>query len=402
MEPTRDDVAAPAPTPRSRLRDWWRWVGVVFLIGSLPMIVVAVRRRRWMWAALVTLVTAGEWVCIILAGAQQQRNRLDGQHTQDVPSVLFVLLWVGSIMLVWAFPSERGPTSPERRRQARAARNALWPQATERARELTARYGLSAYVASLGAALLLGLGLRAAGVHIGLGVGVMVIDALLLASLLPLIRSRRLGRRDLGLRGTRPGAGAGLAVAALVVYLGLAAVWSLLVIHPATASQSFAKQLGIADHPGALAVVIDVFALALCAPVCEEIFFRGLLFRSLRNRLPLWAAALIAGSLFGLAHIGGYPLDTIPVKMLFGVLMCLLYERTGSLLPCIATHSFVDGSSADALFAGNLDIALGLTALVLISIGLRSVIRASREVRRGTPVAVAEPGAPWPPYRRAD
>jgi membrane protease YdiL (CAAX protease family) len=227
---------------------------------------------------------------------------------------------------------------------------------------------------------------------------VMVVDALLLGSLVPLIRRRHLGRRDLGLRGTRLGTGAVLAVAALVVYLVLTVLWTLAVIHPANSTQTFSRQLSISSHPGTLAVILDCFALAVSAPVCEEIFFRGLLFRSLRNRLPLWAAALIAGSLFGLAHVGGYPLDTIPIKMLFGVLMCLLYERTGSLAPCIAVHSFVDGSSADALFAGNLDIALALTGLVLVIVALRTMISASREVRvRTVAAAVAEPGARWPP-----
>jgi hypothetical protein len=72
-------------------------------------------------------------------------------------------------------------------------------------------------VAALGGNLLLALGLHGAGVHIGLAVGVMVIDALLLGSLMPLIWPRHLGRGDFGLRGTRPGTAAVLAIAALVL-----------------------------------------------------------------------------------------------------------------------------------------------------------------------------------------
>jgi membrane protease YdiL (CAAX protease family) len=384
--------------PSTRLRDWWRWAAVVCLIGSLPLIVVTVRRQRGPWALLAMLVTAGEWVCLLMAGAQPR-----GSAPANLPAALFILLWLAALALAWSFPAAAEPTTRAERRLARQATRAAWPPATERARQFPARYGLAAYVAALAGALLVALALRGAGVHIGLAVGVMVIDALLLSSLVPLIARRHLGPGDFGLRRTRPGAGAVLAVGALVLYLGLAAVWTLAVIHPANSTQSFSKQLSIAAHPGALAVILDSFALAVCAPVCEEIFFRGLLFRSLRNRLPLWAAALIAGSLFGLAHVGGYPLDTIPIKMLFGVLMCLLYERTGSLLPCIAVHSFVDGSSADALFAGNLDIALTLTGLALVSIGLRTMISASREVRaRSVAPAVAEPGAQWPPPYRGD
>jgi membrane protease YdiL (CAAX protease family) len=378
---------------RTRLKDWWRWAAIVCLIGSLPLIVVTVRQQRGRWALLAMFITAGEWVCVLLAGAHPR-----GSEQANVPAALFILLWLAAFALAWSFPPAAEPVSRAERRQAWQAARATWPPPTERARHFSARYGLSAYVVALGGALLLALGLRGAGVHLGLAVGVMVVDALLLGSLVPLIRRRHLGRRDLGLRGTRLGTGAVLAVAALVVYLVLTVLWTLAVIHPANSTQTFSRQLSISSHPGTLAVILDCFALAVSAPVCEEIFFRGLLFRSLRNRLPLWAAALIAGSLFGLAHVGGYPLDTIPIKMLFGVLMCLLYERTGSLAPCIAVHSFVDGSSADALFAGNLDIALALTGLVLVIVALRTMISASREVRvRTVAAAVAEPGARWPP-----
>jgi hypothetical protein len=107
--------------------------------------------------------------------------------------------------------------------------------------------------------------------------------------------------------------------------------------------------------------------IAICAPVCEEIFFRGVLYRSLRNRFSMWPAALIAGALFGLMHAAGWPLDTLPIKASFGVLMCLLYERTGSILPCIAVHAFVDGTAL-ASQTGNLFIWL-LAALMVFSFG---------------------------------
>jgi len=107
----------------------------------------------------------------------------------------------------------------------------------------------------------------------------------------------------------------------------------------------------------------------------EEIFFRGLLYRSLRNRLPTYQAALIAGALFGLVHITGYPLITLPVKALFGVLACLLYERTGSLLPGIALHAFVDASAADISVTGNDFIVLIVTAVLVAVILLRAGIQ---------------------------
>ena len=51
-------------------------------------------------------------------------------------------------------------------------------------------------------------------------------------------------------------------------------------------------------------------------------------------------AALIAGALFGAAHLGSHSLDAIPVLACFGIIACLVYEGTGSLLPSIGSTSW--------------------------------------------------------------
>ena len=337
-------------------------------------------------------------VCFGLAGSKPVHS-----HAADTTSAVAILLWLMTLAVIWTFPNPGVPTP---------GTGVSWPQVTDRARDLTVRYGLIAYVAVFGGSVVLGLLLRALGVrHIGVGVGVLIIDFGLLIALVPLIRRGAIGRRDLGLRGTRLGA-TGLAIGSLFIYLAISVIWALIVIHPTSRSQSLSRQLGISVHPGAASLVIDVFAIAISAPVCEEIFFRGLLFRSLRNRLPLWPAALIAGCLFGLVHITSYPLNTIPIKMLFGVLMCLLYERTGSLLPCIAVHAAVDGSAADATFTGNIAIAAIIAAALLALIAVRALaINAatpySERAPRPASVATPSPGAEdsagaWPPYLRDD
>jgi membrane protease YdiL (CAAX protease family) len=85
----------------------------------------------------------------------------------------------------------------------------------------------------------------------------------------------------------------------------------------------------------------------------------------LRNRLSILPAALIAGALFGLVHITSYPLGTLPVKAAFGVIACLLYEHTGSLMPGIALHSFVDASSIDVALTGD-DLIVFASFLLLV------------------------------------
>ncbi|HTW13205.1 MAG TPA: CPBP family intramembrane glutamic endopeptidase, partial [Solirubrobacteraceae bacterium] len=94
-----------------------------------------------------------------------------------------------------------------------------------------------------------------------------------------------------------------------------------------------------------------------------------------RNRLPVWQAALIAGALFGLVHITGYPLITLPIKAAFGVFACLLYERTGSILPGIALHSFVDATAVDLALTGNDYIVLSVAGVVIAILTLWAVVK---------------------------
>jgi uncharacterized protein len=97
------------------------------------------------------------------------------------------------------------------------------------------------------------------------------------------------------------------------------------------------EQLGT-RHNAAL-LVLSAALTCVVAPACEEILFRGYIFTALRNWKGTWPAALITGLAFGGVHVGSAPAaDLIPLAAL-GVALCLLYQRTGSLYPCIAAHS---------------------------------------------------------------
>jgi membrane protease YdiL (CAAX protease family) len=70
-------------------------------------------------------------------------------------------------------------------------------------------------------------------------------------------------------------------------------------------------------------------------PVVEELFFRGMLLGSLRQRYPFWIAALITGVSFGLGHglINGMP------TALMGLFFCWQVEQDDSLLPAMLLHA---------------------------------------------------------------
>jgi membrane protease YdiL (CAAX protease family) len=109
-------------------------------------------------------------------------------------------------------------------------------------------------------------------------------------------------------------------------------------------------------YPRAFATPQEQVALlvsvAVVAPAGEELFFRGLLYGWLRHRLGVWPAALVGGTLFGLAHVdpvsGVALLQTLPLALplaIVGVGLCLLYERRRSLWVTAAAHAAFNLSS---------------------------------------------------------
>ncbi|MBS1883190.1 MAG: CPBP family intramembrane metalloprotease [Actinobacteria bacterium] len=136
---------------------------------------------------------------------------------------------------------------------------------------------------------------------------------------------REIGRR-LGLRAFRPAAlkWMGLTV---VLYLAFNVFYSAVITEPH--QQDIAKGFG--------AIPVQILLIVVAAPVTEEICFRGMLFGGLREKLPRIAAALICGLIFGALHaITG--ITAVPPLIVFGFLLALLYERTGSIVPGMLLH----------------------------------------------------------------
>lgn len=79
-----------------------------------------------------------------------------------------------------------------------------------------------------------------------------------------------------------------------------------------------------------------IVATCLLAPVLEEMLFRGIILRSFLLQYPRWAAIWSSALIFGVAHMNAYQ---FVVATLIGVLAGWLYERTRSLIPCIALHA---------------------------------------------------------------
>ena len=90
------------------------------------------------------------------------------------------------------------------------------------------------------------------------------------------------------------------------------------------------KQQEIVGVPAQRAgLVLFVVLAVLMAPVFEEMFFRGFLFRGFANSWGWGWGAVASGAIFGLAHL---QLDVFVPLFALGFALAWVYHRTGSTL----------------------------------------------------------------------
>jgi membrane protease YdiL (CAAX protease family) len=110
-------------------------------------------------------------------------------------------------------------------------------------------------------------------------------------------------------------------------------------------------------------LVLAAFGVLVCvfAPICEELFFRGFMFRVFADRVGIVAGAALSGAIFGLVHLPGSPLVTGLVLFGLGFGFAMLRWWTGSLLPPMALHALNNAYS----FGGTLTLDWWIFMLVL-------------------------------------
>ena len=186
---------------------------------------------------------------------------------------------------------------------------------------------------------------------------------------------------DFGIRRTAWGPAVGWTALTWFAFLAFSAAWAAL--FGITENDDLPKELGADESTAALIGVMIL--VTILAPVCEEFFFRGFCFTALRRSFGVVAGAVITGAIFGAIHASGTePEFLVPLGVL-GALLCLLYWRTGSIIPCMVLHAL------------NNSIALGvalewepvaIAATMLGSSGLIAAV-AIALARRGSAVVPA-------------
>jgi uncharacterized protein len=204
----------------------------------------------------------------------------------------------------------------------------------------------------------------AIGIAIGVGVGGEESYAVNIGSLVGLwcglvpgtllvCRLRETGnlREDLGLRFRLPFDLHGIWVGLVCQFLALPVLYVVVQLFVegdlAEDLEKPAKELTDNAHgPGFWLLAV---LLVVGAPLVEEIFYRGLMLRSLKRYMPVPAAIVVCGVVFGAAH---FSLITLPGLALFGIVLAYLAERFGRLGPNIVAHAAFNAATVVLLWNG--------------------------------------------------
>lgn len=163
----------------------------------------------------------------------------------------------------------------------------------------------------------------------------------------------------------------------LILFGGVAVVWSLAYLNSAMVSifryAEFSSDMlwGSSDSEEWYAIVLQFIVMCLVPAFCEEFLFRGAI---LTNCLPFGrgTAVFISALLFGLMHQNA---EQIFYAFGAGLVLGLVYERTGSIWNCVFLHLFNNFLSVfEPLFAQSFGarfsgVSGALFEMLLIGIG---------------------------------
>ncbi len=82
-------------------------------------------------------------------------------------------------------------------------------------------------------------------------------------------------------------------------------------------------------------LAVQIVVVGIIGPICEELIYRGLIYRRIRDYLGVYWAAVLSGVLFGISHGN---LTQGVFTALFGIVLALIYEHYGSMKANITAH----------------------------------------------------------------
>ncbi|MGH9114032.1 MAG: lysostaphin resistance A-like protein [Acidimicrobiales bacterium] len=171
----------------------------------------------------------------------------------------------------------------------------------------------------------------------------------------PLVVSRLKGNgtvSDFGLSASRSDLGVGVLVGVIaqwaIVWIVYLPMRLLTDISSSDITEPARELTDRATDP--IGVILLVAIVGIGAPIVEEIFYRGLLQRSLVRRLGQPLGVGIAALVFAVSHFQALQL---PALFVFGIVLGVLAERYGRLGPAIFAHMVFNMTAVVSLLAGS-------------------------------------------------
>jgi membrane protease YdiL (CAAX protease family) len=147
---------------------------------------------------------------------------------------------------------------------------------------------------------------------------------------------------------------AGLGIVFAFLVRVFVAVWAGLLTHGRAVREAQNLQV---DHVRAATVILLIVVVVICAPVFEELMFRGLILRTLMRRWGFWPAAIVSTTIFAGFHT--YEVSTLLGAIVLalsvagiGATNCLLVRYTDRLAPGVLVHAALNGLAVAVLVTG--------------------------------------------------
>ena len=149
-----------------------------------------------------------------------------------------------------------------------------------------------------------------------------------------LIRVRKISWRSLGFVWPGPGWIVGAIVLGIILVATIEGIEWIFNI----SAGHFTSLLIAPDGFSWFGLIGGVFLIGLLAPLGEELFFRGLIYRWLRGLWRPTTAVPVSAVLFASAHFY-YPIPCMLLVACIGLVLAIAYERSGSMWVPISIHA---------------------------------------------------------------
>ena len=97
-------------------------------------------------------------------------------------------------------------------------------------------------------------------------------------------------------------------------------------------------------------LLFNFFLIIIVAPIIEEIVFRGLFYKTLKNFIPFVQASIISSLIFAIIHEN---ILSLTILFLLSLYLTWIYERTNSILYSILTHSIFNFLNLLLIYIGS-------------------------------------------------